>query len=453
MGEATKPIREHNAPEAGDPSFRDSRFPVSDVERTIKDHEKPSRKLAGRDLEFVDESELIDPRELEEFALTPDRIYENYPFYGILLKEKGDHYRRLSEISRGNPLTIEQVEKKHGAGNYQLRLVTRDQKEITLCFSIDAPEQPSKTLNTETEVRNPDHAYDKILKLLEQRCELLTTQLDEKSERVRELNEELSRKDMEFRRQLNDEKDRLQNKLDDLKEELVQKKQRIFELDMDLKKAGYDGEFSFPQLIKEVLSDEKWLGLIQSGIQTAQEKMRPANIHYLNGARDPDHPPYHEPGENIPEFEERPTHHEPEQKQHMQQVDTQALVNDFIQVVSDRGIRALAAEEPDQGLIQETVNGALEQMRSHGFKPNAGVWIEVAKKVITHAVNQNIGAERVAAVVEPVISNIDTAKSILKTTPADVAANLLESTFGFECTAEEKKLLQQVLSVFKQTLE
>jgi hypothetical protein len=128
----------------------------------------------------------------------------------------------------------------------------------------------------------------------------------------------------------------------------------------------------------------------------------------------------------------------------------QSAVQDFANSIIHTAIKAMVAKaNPNGQAINDFVTKQLNILAQQGARPSAKDWLLIANHVATEAVNQNVKPERVAMVIEPLLSKLETAKTILKYMPSKEAASMLYGTFGIQPPDPVNALIVNVLDYYK----
>ncbi|MFH5833745.1 hypothetical protein [Halalkalibaculum sp. DA384] len=426
--------------------------------------ERAARSGPVTNLQYLDESELVDPTEHQELALSAERIYENYPFYGTLMKLKGAHYRKVRDIPKRNPICIEDVERKYGAGEYELRLTTQDERHLNLSFTVEKEPEPASS--PPAEVGRPDpmaertqqktaEAYEEIIRLLEDRNRNMQAELDRKSARVRELTEELAELDRQTERRKRTLRQELQAEIDRLKDRMQDLKFENFELQQELKYADADKSFSLVDTIKEAAKDPDTVKMLAPLMNklfggTMPQQGQPAA---LNGRVNPQQSPQEQPSRQPrpPAEEQDPSPEEPNQQSTPNQM--QHMLQQFSSQVIQNAASSMLHGQPAAEQLGNMVLQGVKHLESNGMEIQPGMWIGISKQLVEFAISNSITAEKAAATIKPILEQFDGAASNLKFVPAEAAANLLISKYDITVTKPQREFLVKILDVFKQKLK
>jgi len=395
-----------------------------------------------------------DPTEDSEFAKEAHEILENFRFYGILLKkQENGGYKRIETIQRHNAKCIDEVRSQYGPGEYQLRLTDPEGKQKQIIFPVkeSSPTQsegqqtkPGLLQQEETlaglrrELKEEIRAdYQADLDRMQHRLQLKDDDLDEKSKKIRDLNEEIG----ELRRGLADdvklESRPLQQRITELENERWDLKIQIQELKTDLKLAGQDEPLSLGERVLEILKDNP--KIVQSIGPTLNNLMSQAMPQQqLQNA--PQEPPSDPPS------------NENEQKTKPNQEEVNQIVQNFANNVINKAVEQIASENPNPSVVKRFLDSQLQSLQQRGLQAGSQLWVGIARGLIQVSDQNGLDPSKVAVVIEPILGKFKQAKMILRTVDAPTAADLLINGFGIQIPENEKQFLISTLKFFKEKL-
>lgn len=416
----------------------------------------------------------LEPEETEEIAVTADRIQENYPFFGTLLKEENGHFRRKEVISRKSPKTIEQIEQRFGGGKYQVRLKREDGQEEQIDFFI-------RETNTEKEVAAPEdrnflesirrdlrdetrQEFEQIIETLERRLKAKDGELDDLTGKVRRLTLEAVEAERKSNATVREETDRLQNKIEDLKEEIQNLKFENFELQQELKYADVDTGFDFKEILKEAVKSPELMQIIAPfAAKFTQATQMNAATPALSAPRPNPQFNQNEAGlndtgqesqsESQPEAGQDSNQDQPESNNQTEQERMQYLVNQFSSSVIQTVASAMVNGQPGPDKVKQVINDGMRSLQSNGLQAQPGLWIQIARSLIEVALSNSVSAQKAAETIKPVLEQLNGAADQLKYITPKMATEYIINRFGIEITQEQKEFLTEVLKAFKQQLK
>lgn len=442
---------------AGRSSFQIDRYSEVKQKPAVAKH----TGTCPRNLSYLSEAELVDPAQQVEYAVSSEKIYENYPFYGTLMKLKGTHYRKLKDIPKQNATCIEQVERKHGPGDYELRLATQDERQLKLSFTIE-----DSGSNSTVQQSSPDpidaialrsqqktaETYEEIIRLLEERNRNMQAELDHKSSKNRELQEDLATLERATEREKRAIKEELESVIDRLKEEKWERDKEIFELRMDLKYSDADGGFDLKSMLTEAASNPDiqrllapLLAKLFGGDHQQQPQLKSAA---LDGAQH-QQPQAQAITDSLEDDQNRQQiNPQPSNSQQMQY-----LVNQFSTGLVQTVTSAMLHGQPGQGQLKTLVMNSIRDVERQGIQLEPGLWVRISKQLIDVALQHGVSPEKAARTIRPLLEQIGDAADKLKFIPAGAAAEFLIGSYNIQATEAQKKFLVQLLEVFKRQLK
>lgn len=418
----------------------------------------------------------LEPEETEEIAVTADRIKENYPFFGTLLKEENGNFRRKEVISRKSPQTIEQIEQRFGGGKYQVRLKREGGTEDQIHFFIpESRQKPQKTVNSpedrnfmdsiRREVREEAREeFKEIIDSLERRLKAKDGELDDLTGKVRRLTMEAVEAERKSNATVREETERMQTKIEDLKEEIQDLKFENFELQQELKYADVDTGFDFKAILKEAVKSPELMQIIApfaakftqattNGATPALAAPRPnpqfnQNEAGMNDASQESNEPDHQPESN-----QDPNQDQPEANNQTEEERMQYLVNQFSSSVIQTVASAMVNGQPGPDKVKQVIHEGMRSLQSNGLQAQPGLWIQIARSLIEVALSNSVSAQKAAETIKPVLEQLDGAADQLKYITPKMATEYIINRFGIEISAPQKEFLTEVLKAFKEQMK
>ena len=394
---------------------------------------------------------MPEPSQEDEFAKTSTEILENFRFFGILMVKEENGYRRIETIKKANAKCIEEIRTQYGPGQYQLRFNKDEGDQERIDFTVkdlkkETDNLPSSPVMDEQFISGLRHDlkeeiradYEADIRRLQGRVSMKDDELDDKSRKIRELHEEIGQLRSQLADQVKKETQPLQIKIEQLEKEKWDLKDEIRELKTDLKLAGEDEPLSLGERIIEALSDRP--EIIQSigpalmnllGVKQPQQLSAPTQLSSP------------EPQRENPDTDNEQETDESTKEQVNQQV--QAFATNVI----NKAVEQMASANPNAGVVKKFVDSQLHGLQARGIKPNAQLWVGIARGLIQVSDQNGFHPEQVAVVIEPILTQFKQAKMVLKTVPPANAADLLINMFGLQVADHEKQFLVKVLEFFK----
>jgi hypothetical protein len=385
-------------------------------------------------------------------AMSKEAVYENYPFIGTLLKKSTEHYRLKENYYLSAPGTIEEVEDTYGTGEYQLRIPLENGGEHKIQFSIKTQDHDAFSDAKETSVREQNLEIEltektrRIARLEESKIDLLE-EIDKKSRQLRDLKDDVTQAEINARKLFDEERKVLENKItaekeknDSLKEEKQQLDRKVFELEMEARFADRDAGFDWQGLAERVMESDALSTIFNTAMQKAAGPTatpdEPLKLHSRSNPEEP--------------------LNDAEQEEPMNtatQETGQAIAQQVVNAIYQKGIEQITAENPAFETVAPFVNQQLEMFTSQGFEFPAENWINIAKALVQYSVQNNVKTERLAGVIEPLVSNIPIAVKTLQTSPVKPAVMMLKNVFDLTLNDQETSVLVDVLTIFKNKLK
>ncbi|WP_026166528.1 hypothetical protein [Gracilimonas tropica] len=441
---------------------------LNDIENPpLNGEHRVMKKVQGRGRPPLDA--YMEPEETEEIAVTAQRIQENYPFFGTLLKEENGLFRRKEVISRKSPQTIEQIEQRFGGGKYQVRLKLESGTEEQIHFFIPETRQEASQLVQSPEDRNfmdsirrevreeTREEFQEIIESMERRLKSKDGELDDLTGKVRRLTLEAVEAERKSTATVREETERLQNKIEDLKEEIQDLKFENFELQQELKYADVDTGFDFKEILKDAVKSPELMQIIAPfAAKFTQAAQATGAAPTLSAPRANPQFNQHEAGLNDTSSEPEKTAEneaQPEAQNQTEQERMQYLVNQFSSTVIQTIASAMVNDQPGPDKVKQVINEGLRGLQSNGLQAQPGLWIQISRSLIDVALNNSVSAQKAAETIMPVLAQLDGAADKLKYFPADAATNFLIDHFKIEVTPEQKQFLTEVLKAFKKQIK
>lgn len=407
-------------------------------------------------------SSYLEPEPTEEFAFSSQRIEENYPFFGTLLKRENGLMKRKEVITRDDPKDAEYVKSRYGGGAYQLRLKTAESEEkidftVSGVAPVEQPEPQKKAIDEafiaglRREIKEEIRAdYDDIVSRLEKRLRNKDDELDEYSRKVRNLNSELAETERKAAKSIREDSKEFEAKIEALKEDKRDLEFAVFELEQELKYADREGGFDLKGMLQDAASNPQLqqlltpiLAKIFGGQPSPAQTAALADGHRMNPSEQAQQNPTAEPSAPISEQQEQPT--EQEQMQH--------LVNKFTSSIVQTAASSMATGNPTSDNLKDFVLQQVKALKANGIQPQPGMWIGISKALVEVALQNSITAEKAAQTIKPILEQFNGAANSLKFIPAKGAAQALISQFNIDVTEPQKQFLIEVLKVFKKQLK
>jgi hypothetical protein len=380
-------------------------------------------------------------------AQTEDDILSDYPFFGVLhrIDTETDRAVFLDTIPPERPVRLSQIARQNKlrkGGEFLLKTYDPDGNRIEISFFLDRLEESSKTTSVisngqsaaEVEslrVRIKDELrsdYDARINLLQQDVQSFITRNNEQQQRISELTRQLADDKVtliqSYNQQINDLRGLLSQAQQDVA--IAKLKNELSGIDDD---AG-EGEDEMPAWVNTLTRFAPLVEKFVTGMQNGQQPAMIADATQVAA----------EAMEVRPNDQSQPTPDEI----------MQSAVQDFANSIIHTAIKAMLSKaNPNGQAINDFVTKQLNILAQQGARPTAKDWLLIANHVATEAVNQNVQPERVAQVIEPLLSKLETAKTILKYMPSKEAASMLYGTFGIQPPDPVNALIVNVLDYYK----
>jgi hypothetical protein len=380
-------------------------------------------------------------------AQTEDDILSDYPFFGVLhrIDTETDRAVFLDMIPPERPVRLSQIARQNKlrkGGEFLLKTYDPDGNRIEISFFLDRLEESSKTTSVisngqsaaEVEslrVRIKDELrsdYDARINLLQQDVQSFITRNNEQQQRISELTRQLADDKVtliqSYNQQINDLRGLLSQAQQDVA--IAKLKNELSGIDDD---AG-EGEDEMPAWVNTLTRFAPLVEKFVTGMQNGQQPAMLADATQVAA----------EAMEVRPNDQSQPTPDEI----------MQSAVQDFANSIIHTAIKAMVSKaNPNGQAINDFVTKQLNILAQQGARPTAKDWLLIANHVATEAVNQNVQPERVAQVIEPLLSKLETAKTILKYMPSKEAASMLYGTFGIQPPDPVNALIVNVLDYYK----
>lgn len=393
----------------------------------------------------------LEPEEIPEMAASTEKIMENYPFFGTLLKQDNGYYRRKEVISRDRPQTIEQVESVYGPGKYQLRLRRENGNEEQIFFAIpETHQRPERETSKKMDQdflhslrremkQETREEFETIVDSLERRLKAKDGELDDLTGKVRRLTMELAETERSAGSRTREELSSHQDKIENLKEEIQDLKFENFELQQELKYTGEDNGFNIKEILNDALKNPDLVKLLSPLLARFQQ-----NSPALAGSS-----PQEQGGPEQPEHAGgTETTQQSNQNTSMQQ-----LLQQFAATVIQSVSQAMLTESSSGEAVKTTINQGLQVLQTKGVKPETGLWVGISKQLIDLAIQHGVSASKAAETIAPVIRQISGVAEQLRYVTPDMAAEYLINRFGIQAGSQQKKFLIDVIRIFKDELK
>lgn len=374
-----------------------------------------------------------------EFATTKKEIEENYYFFGTLLKNESGRLIRKESITQNNATCLTEVHQRFGPGNYELRTETAENPiKFFIPESMQA-DKPQATRNererTEADIRREitaevEEHYDKMIALLNKRLTIQEDELESKSRKIRELNEEIGEIQRRSQEQSTAKVERLEQKIEEQYREIRKLERESLENKFELQ---YGTE---PQSGVEMFLDAVSSPSVQSIVEGIFSQMGQKSAPQLAAAAERPNP--------SPENEN-------EEHQNQQPMTERDLKAALMKNMASLVIEGLQQKNPDVATIEKIALDQIRQVESQ-TKIEAQVWGGIAKAILHYADKNNVPGAKVGKVMYPVINQMaGDYKEDLKSMPVSVSTNMLIKLSKIaDVEPEEKELLKSVLKYFKQ---
>lgn len=411
----------------------------------------------------------LEPEETEEFAFSTERIEENYPFFGTLMKRENGLFKRKEVINRSDPKDMEYVKARYGAGAYQLRLKDQNRNETKINFNVSGVEKADeKKENDNDQVINEKFItdlrrqikeeiredYDDLISRLEKRVTTKNEELDEMSRKVRNLSMELAETERSAAKTVRQDIKEFEQKIDELKEEKRDLEFENFELQQELKNAGLEGGFDLKGMLKDAMNDPDVMKFLAPVLAKLFGGEVPPNqsTAALNGARrpNPQQPEdnHHQDdlsGQDNDQPQQEPEPTKQEQMQHL----IQQFSTNIVQTVAS----SMVQNQPVPEQLKDIVLHQIKQLQANGIEVQPQMWINISKKLIEFAMQNSVSAEKAATTIKPILEQIDGAASQLKYIPAAGATEYLVNRFNIHPTDQQREFITEILKVFKKQIK
>ena len=408
--------------------------------------------------------DYLEPEATEEIAVSSEKIMENYPFFGTLLKKEKGIFRRKEVIPRSQPQTIEEVEQMYGGGSFQVRLKREDGLEEKINFSIadsSTPTdqaQPSQKIDQQfiqtmrRDIRDEvKQEYQEIIQVLEQRLKVKDGELDDMTSKVRRLTMEVSEIERQSNSMVRNETSEYQDKIDRLKEEIQDLKFENYGLEQELKYSGVDEGFNFKEILQNAMNNPELYKVITPFLSKLQSQDQASATPALSGPNQAN--PQPQPQQNDLPDQSGEQRNNPETETENPQKKMQYIVNTFLNNVVQSVSSAMIHGKPGPEGITNTINQGLRTLESNGMKAEPGLWIQISKKLIDVALANSISAERAAETISPILEQLNGAADQLRYVTPAMAAEFIINKFGVDVTENQKAFLVEILKAFKDQLK
>ncbi|MCH8494030.1 MAG: hypothetical protein LAT57_00165 [Balneolales bacterium] len=374
------------------------------------------------------------------FAKTEMEILSDFPFHGILMRLSDDRPIYMKAIPRYNPAQLSKIAKTdlRQGGEYLLRTTDEEGAEIEICFTIDSPENGKKSKDASPSLSALDaetlrtRIKEEIRGDYDHRLQLLQADVQSHMQR----NNELAQRNADLTQRLADEKVTLiqqhSNEISNLRSELSAVKQELAIAQLKNELNGInDDEDADDETPAWMNSLNKFMPLIEKVMANANAPQPVSDAHVSDAVE---------------------VRTNQQQKPSPDQIMQQAFQN-FANTIIENAVSAMVAKaSPDSSAIAEMVGKQLTILAQQGVQPGAREWMMIAEQVATQAIERKVTPQRVALVIEPLIANLNQAKTVLKYMPAKEATNMLFSTFQINPPDPVRALIVNVLEVFKQKI-
>lgn len=381
------------------------------------------------------------PKITETYAQTEMEVLSDFPFHGVLMRIADDRMTYMRTIPAHNPARLSKIAKTdlRQGGEYLLRTTDEDGQEVEISFTVDSPtskgkeNQPVMSAHEIEALRS--RIKDEIRSDYDHRLQLSQADIQSYMQR----NNELSQRNAELTQRLADEKVSLIQQhsieLSNLRSELSAAKQELAIAQLKNELQGIDDADD-----SDDDASPAWMNSLNKFMPLIEKIMANANAPQNTMLSD----------SLVSDAVEVRQNQQP--KQTPDQIMQQAFQN-FANTIIQNAVESMVAKAtPDGSAIAELVSKQLSILAQQGVQPGAREWMLIAEQVATQAIERNVSPKRVAAVIEPLLANLNQAKTVLKYMPPKEAANMLFATMQINPPEPVRALIVNVLEVFKQKL-
>ena len=283
----------------------------------------------------------------------------------------------------------------------------------------------------------------------EDRYETLKDRYESKIDDLKDKNESLTRELSELRNDLHTTMRTHFSEIDKIKEEkaaeIADLKNQLHEkaIKIAVIESGGENKKSIAETLVEKFGDS--IPELLSSITAAANQAQSAQQTIPQQAGQP----YYE----QPQAQQNPGNPgEQPSTQDQTEMTSEQFIDDFFTNMLNLGKQKMQEQDPDLDQLVGYVHNNLEWLTSNGAKPEADHWLDAANNLATFAIEENIPAKKVAAVLMPVLEQIVTstaAKMALKAFPASEVTDMLFKMYDIKADAKVKKLITSVIEEFK----
>lgn len=429
------------------------------------------------------------------FAANQNDLYANKPFYGAVFRIQNGLNSYLGYIEKNERLTLKKwlTQKEIKKGSFLLMVGN----ETNIAFTVDKnadSEQPNPFLSNLPAGHNHGRSGDNPIKEeLEAQNKRLSGQLAESDRKNRDLLDELERAKRELstdnsatllahQKEINDLKEEYRDRFDEKKDEIQDLKHEIRLIELERNQGDRSVGNRVLDIIQSNLSDG-FLKEVAANIanlmqdqgnagQPTQEQLQMAmqQAGQLPQFQTPPETPgnsqnneggpervnigaYNTGGQQNEEQPLQPAANEqtpPIATDNPKPPTPEQVKNELGSRILNAGLSVLMDKNANLKAYKAQVESQLALLRQQGITLDAAQWVQMAQMLANKAVEEQINADRVAHVIEPVLSGIPKQyRFMLKAINSKAAAEQLFSAFDLDASPAVKKVVVNVFDVLK----
>ena len=346
---------------------------------------------------------------------TEEDIYKGIPFWGILFSvdENGDE-AYVDTIPEDNPITIRDLRRRNKRGDFILR-IPRGSDYDEIPFRIEKP-RPRKTQQAQqyddlqnriAEIRSQyrerleeiEHEHQRHIARLKEEIEQLYRQLQQYQNQIVTLTQQAAQEKISLIQAHQTELQQLRDQLHELRAENQILTLRLEGELEDVEEGG---------LLEKLISGEGGAKLIEAlqGILTQQQPQP-----NLNG---------------------------------QQKTPQEAMIERFFIAAT----KTLASQEWEK--YGKWVQGQIAFMQANNIQIDRGQWVRLAYALAEHAIENEISADRIAKLLDPLLDQFAQARQMLGILGPEKATDALAAMAGVELPRSVRHVIVETLTYLKQ---
>ncbi len=448
------------------------------------------------------------------FAVNQEQIYADKPLFGALFRVNAGQPVYIQYVNKSERLTLSRFleQKNISEGRFMLKTTSSDGVDKEIPFQVNK-NADSGALNPFTDhlqainnANNEQNGLSTVLKdQLEAEIRRLKTNLEEESSKRREVTDDLfktkqllssdnTESAVAHQKEILKLKETHRTEVDELKQQLSD-----YKMELKIKELGDSGEKSFGNRLLDILQtnlSDDFLAKLASNIgkltgnatQPTQAQMQQAITQAADAQRDVQNtttPPASEPennpqkvdwskfntgeptengqkptenSQNTTENGQKPTETLQNGPQTIQNVVPQPISpqqmaqikQQFLQGLKNAAFEALTADNDHLKQYATVVRNQMALFKEQGVNVDTQQWIQLTKMLANKAASEEISPQRVATVVNPLLSNVPSQyRSMLALLDSAKAATMLFRSFNIEASPQVKDIVTKVLDIIK----